>query len=76
MVTAGKMLQSQEEVALLPEAGEEEKKFHNKVLSVNEELRRGYKNINHLQVHHLDHQARIKRAVWDGIEGKEALTVG
>lgn len=75
MVPAGKMLQSQEEVDLLPKAGEGENSFHSKVLSVNEELRRGYKNINHLQVHHLDHQTRMKRPVWEG-EGKEVLTVG
>jgi len=76
MVPAGKILQSQDEVVFLPEAGEGERSFHNKVLNINDELRRGYKNINHLEVHHLEHRARIKRPVWDGMEGKEALTVG
>jgi carbonic anhydrase/acetyltransferase-like protein (isoleucine patch superfamily) len=76
LVPAGKMLQSQDQVGLLPEAGEGERDFNNKVLNVNEELRRGYKNINHLEVHHLDHRARMKRPVWEGAEGKEALTVG
>ncbi|MCL4442447.1 MAG: transferase [Firmicutes bacterium] len=76
MVPAGKMLQTQDEVAFLPEAGGAERSFLYKVLSVNEELRRGYKNINHLEVHHQEHRARIKRPAWEGAEGKEALTVG
>lgn len=76
LVPAGKMLESQDQVDLLPKAGEDERSFNNKVLSVNDELRRGYKNINHLEVHHLDHRARAKKPAWDGAEGKEALTVG
>ncbi|MFZ5643189.1 MAG: transferase [Bacillota bacterium] len=75
MVPSGKMLSAQGEVSQLPAASEAERNFNNKVLSVNEELRRGYKNINHLEIHHIEHKARARKSSWD-TEGKEALTVG
>ena len=60
MVPAGKMLQSQAEVIHLPMSGEGEKSFSNKVLSVNDELRRGYKNLNHLEIqkHESQHETQ------------------
>ncbi|MFZ5647084.1 MAG: transferase [Bacillota bacterium] len=79
MVPAGKIVQSQEEVGSLPSAGEEQKNFNSKVANVNEELRRGYKNINHLEIHYHEpheHRARSKRHTWDGPEGKETISVG
>lgn len=78
LVPAGRIIQSQEEALDLPAAGSSEREFNNKVLGVNEELRRGYKNINHLEIHHHDthhdHRPRIKRLTRD--KGKEALTLG
>lgn len=79
MVPAGKIVQAQEEVELLPAAGEEQKDFNSKVTIVNEELRRGYKNMNHLEIHHHEpheHRARPKRNAWDGPEGKEVVNIG
>ncbi|MFZ5633970.1 MAG: transferase [Bacillota bacterium] len=75
-VPAGKILQSQAEADGLVKVSEGEKQFNNKVLSVNEELRRGYKNIHHLEIHHGQHRARIKRPGRELAEGKEAVTVG
>lgn len=80
LVPAGMMVRSQEEAVELPAVGDKEKIFNNKVVSVNEELRRGYKNINHLEIHHQDthheHRPRIKRPIREGVEGKEAITLG
>lgn len=77
LVPAGKMLQSQEDAEGLPAAGSREREFSQKVLSVNEELRRGYKNINHLEIHHHDtiheHRPRIKKPIREGAVGKEAV---
>jgi len=79
MVPSGKMLESQEEVINLPAVTEDQMKFNSKVVSVNEELRRGYKNIHHLEIHyhdtHHEHRARAKR-MWEGSDGKEIVTVG
>ncbi|MFZ5651882.1 MAG: transferase [Bacillota bacterium] len=52
MVPAGKIVQTRDEAGSLPAAGEEQKIFNAKVVNVNEELRRGYKNMNHLEIHH------------------------
>ncbi|MCL4439752.1 MAG: transferase [Firmicutes bacterium] len=79
LVPAGRMFQSQDEVHNLPTTGSSEREFNIKVLSVNEELRRGYMNINHLEVHHHDtnhqHRAMIKRPGRVGACEKDINTV-
>lgn len=73
-VPAGRMVQHPEEVETLLHSGAGDREFHSKVLGVNEELRRGYKNIHHLEIHphesHHEHKPRLKRPAR---EGKEAV---
>ncbi|MCL6610291.1 MAG: transferase [Peptococcaceae bacterium] len=80
LVPAGRMLQSREETRDLPAAGSREAEFNGKVLSVNEELRRGYKNLHHLEIHHHDlhhdHKPRVKGTGREGAAEKEAATLG
>ncbi|MCL6477169.1 MAG: transferase [Peptococcaceae bacterium] len=75
-VPAGKIIQSQAEADGLGKVSEEERRFNSKVLSVNEELRRGYKNIHHLEIHHHEHKARTKRKKGELADGREAVTIG
>lgn len=80
LVPPGRMIQSPEEAGGLPAAGPREKDFQGKVLAVNDELRRGYKNLHHLEIHHHDpmqaHKPRIKRTGREGAEGKDVITLG
>ncbi len=76
LVPPGRVIQFQEEVEGLSAVGPGEKEFSLKVLSVNEELRRGYKNIHHLEIHQHDHRPRIKRPGRGSAPGKEAVTLG
>lgn len=77
MVPSGKILESQDEVVNLPAVTEHQNQFNTRVVSVNDELRRGYKNINHLEIHYHEHEhrARSKRG-GEGVDGKEIVTVG
>ncbi|MFZ5596016.1 MAG: transferase [Bacillota bacterium] len=78
LVPPGRTVQSREESADLPVAGEKEKEFNRKVVKVNDELRRGYKNINHLEIHHLehhhDHRVTGRRPLKD--EERDCINVG
>jgi len=70
------MLELQEEVINLPEVTKDQLDFNKKVVSVNDELRRGYKNIYHLEIHydtHHEHKARSKRTAWEGSDSKEIV---
>jgi len=65
LVPAGRMVQDPGEAAGLPRTGQAEMEFCGKVLEANEELRRGYKGMQHLEIHHHDglhpHKPRIRR---------------
>lgn len=80
LVPAGRMIQHPEEVENLLPSGAGEREFHSKALGVNEELRRGYKNIHHLDIYphdaHHEHKPRIKRPGREGLEGKETFITG